>query len=159
MAAQNGKLIYYIGGDSAVLELVQPVLAASSAKIMTVGKIGAATVLKIATNAITAVTVKGLAEAVAITRAQGIEPQKLLEALEPNANYSGLIGMKLPAMIQQNFEAHFSLRNMLKDADFARDLAQQAGVKVTALDAMADAMRAQLDAGNGDKDFSVIGLQ
>jgi len=159
MAAQNGKIVYYIGGDTTLLEEVRNVLDASGTKIMHVGKVGDATVLKIATNAITAVTVKGLAEAVAITRAQGIEPQKLLEALEPNANYSGLIGMKLPAIIQQDFEPHFSLRNMLKDADFARGLAQQAGIQVTALDAMASAMRAQLDAGNGDKDFSVIGLQ
>jgi 3-hydroxyisobutyrate dehydrogenase len=157
MAAQNGKLVYYIGGDSASLDEVRTVLSASGTKIMPVGKIGDATVLKIATNAITAVTVKGLAEAFAITKAQGVEPQRLLEALEPNANYSGLIGMKLPAMINQDFEAHFSLRNMLKDADFARELASRSGIQVTALDAMADAMRAQLEAGNGDKDFSVIG--
>lgn len=157
MAAQNGKLVYYIGGDNALLDEVRTVLSASGTKIMPVGKIGDATVLKIATNAITAVTVKGLAEAFAITKAQGVEPQRLLEALEPNANYSGLIGMKLPAMINQDFEAHFSLRNMLKDADFARELASRSGIQVTALDAMADAMRAQLEAGNGDKDFSVIG--
>lgn len=158
MAAQNGKIVYYIGGDATLMAEITPVLNASGTKILHVGSIGDATVLKIATNAITAVTVKGLAEAVAITRAQGIEPQKLLEALEPNANYSGLIGMKLPAMIGQDFEPHFSLRNMLKDADFARALAAKANLQVPALDAMAEAMRGQLNAGNGDKDFSVIGL-
>ncbi len=157
MAAQNGKLVYYVGGDTALLDQVQPVLAASGTKVMHVGKIGDATVLKIATNAITAVTVKGVAEALAITRAQGVDPQKLLETLEPNANYSPLIGMKLPAMIQQQFEPHFSLRNMLKDADFALAMAQQSGVAAPALDAMAAAMRAQLEAGHGDLDFSVIG--
>ncbi len=159
MAAQNGKLVYYIGGDEGLLDQVRDILSASSTQIMHVGKIGDATVLKIATNAITAVTVKGVEEALAITRAQGIEPQKLLEALQPNANYSPLIGMKLPAIIHQNFEAHFSLRNMLKDADFARDLAAKAKLSVPAIDAMAAAMRSQLEAGNGDKDFSVIGLQ
>ena len=40
----------------------------------------------------------------------------------------------------------------------ARTLASQSSIPVPALDAMANAMRAQLDAGNGDKDFSVIGL-
>jgi len=159
MAAQNGKIVYYIGGDETLLDQVRDILSASGTQVMHVGKIGDATVLKIATNAITAVTVKGVAEALAITRAQGIEPQKLLEALQPNANYAPLIGMKLPAMIQQDFEPHFSLRNMLKDADFARDLAAKAGLSVPAIDAMADAMRSQLDAGHGDKDFSVIGLQ
>lgn len=159
MAAQHGKIVYYIGGDETLLDQVRDILSASGTQVMHVGKIGDATVLKIATNAITAVTVKGVAEALAITRAQGIEPQKLLEALQPNANYAPLIGMKLPAMIQQDFEPHFSLRNMLKDANFARDLAAKAGLSVPAIDAMADAMRSQLDAGHGDKDFSVIGLQ
>lgn len=159
MAAQNGKIVYYIGGDEALLDQVRDILSASGTQIMHVGKIGDATVLKIATNAITAVTVKGIQEALAITRAQGIEPQKLLESLQPNANFSPLIGMKLPAMISQDFEPHFSLRNMLKDADFARALAIKARLSVPAIDAMAAAMRNQLDAGNGDKDFSVIGLQ
>jgi 3-hydroxyisobutyrate dehydrogenase-like beta-hydroxyacid dehydrogenase len=159
MAAQNGKIVYYIGGDEGLLDQVRDVLSASGTQIMHVGKIGDATVLKIATNAITAVTVKGIEEALAITRAQGIAPEKLLESLQPNANFSPLVGMKLPAMIHQDFEAHFSLRNMLKDADFARTLAAKAKLSVPALDAMASAMRAQLDAGNGDKDFSVIGLQ
>ena len=157
MAAQNGKLVYYIGGDAGLMPLAEPVLKASSAKIMHVGKIGDATVLKIATNLITAVTVKGVQEAVALTQAQGVDPRKLLEAEEPNANFSPLIGMKLPAMIDQNFEAHFSLQNMLKDADFALALAEQKGLKLGALQAMADAMRTAKEAGKGDSDFSVIG--
>jgi len=157
VAAQNGKLVYYIGGDAGLMPLAEPLLKASSAKIMHVGKIGDATVLKIATNLITAVTVKGVQEAVALTQAQGVDPRKLLEAEEPNANFSPLIGMKLPAMIDQNFEAHFSLQNMLKDADFALALAGQKGLKLGALQAMADAMRTAKEAGKGDSDFSVIG--
>ena len=157
MAAQNGKLVYYVGGDAGLMPLAEPVLKASSAKIMHLGKIGDATVLKIATNLITAVTVKGVQEAVALTQAQGVDPRKLLEAEEPNANFSPLIGMKLPAMIDQNFEAHFSLQNMLKDADFALALAEQKALKLGALQAMADAMRTAKEAGKGDSDFSVIG--
>jgi 3-hydroxyisobutyrate dehydrogenase len=60
-------------------------------------------------------------------------------------------------MIDQNFEPHFSLQNMLKDADFARAIAAEGGVSIPALDAMAAAMRTKLDAGKGDADFSVIG--
>ncbi len=157
MAAQNGKIVYYIGGDEALMQRVMPVLQASAARIMHVGGIGDATVLKIATNALTAITVKGVQEALAITRAAGVEPRQLLTALEPNANFSPLVGMKLPAMLAQDFEPHFSLRNMLKDADFARAMAAESGVSVPALDAMAGAMRQKLDAGKGDCDFSVVG--
>ena len=158
-AAAAGKLVYYVGGEASLLEHVRPVLEASGTKIIHLGAIGDAMVLKIATNMISAITAKGIAEALAIVRSEGVEPQKLLEALEPNANYSPLVGMKLPAMISGNFEPHFALRNMLKDADFGRALAQAARLEVSALDATAAAMRKALDTGDGDLDFSVIGKQ
>ena len=156
-AAAAGKLVYYVGGDEGLLEKARPVLVASSMKIMHLGKVGDAMVLKIATNMLSAIAVKGIAEALAVVRSQGVEPQKLLEALEPNANFSPLVGMKLPAMIKQDFEPHFSLRNMLKDADFGRALARSAKLDTPAIDVTAAAMRNALEAGKGDLDFSVIG--
>lgn len=157
MAAQNAKLAYYVGGPAEVLETVRPLLEKSSAKILPLGGVGDAMVLKIVTNLVSSITMKAIAEAAAITASQGIPLEQLLAALEANANYSGLIGMKLPAVIKSDFEPHFSLRNMLKDADFARALAAQAHLDTPALEATAAAMRAGVEAGAGDLDFSVIG--
>ena len=157
MAAQNGKLCYYIGGSDLLLERARPVLEASAAKILPLGGIGDAMVLKIVTNLVSAVIVEAVAEAADITQAHGISLERLLEALESNANFSTLIGMKLPAIIKSDFEPHFALRNMLKDADFARELAAEAKLTTPALDCTAAAMRAGVDAGKGDLDFSVIG--
>jgi 3-hydroxyisobutyrate dehydrogenase-like beta-hydroxyacid dehydrogenase len=157
MAAQNGKLCYYIGGNDLMLERAKPVLEASAAKILPLGGIGDAMVLKIVTNLVSAVIVEAVAEAAAITKANDIPLERLHEALESNANYSTLIGMKLPTLIHGDFEPHFSLRNMLKDADFARELAAEAKLNAPALDCTAAAMRAGVDAGKGDLDFSVIG--
>lgn len=157
MAAQNGKLSYYIGGSDLLLERAKPVLAASAAKILPLGAIGDAMVLKIVTNLVSAVIVEAVSEAADITKANGIPLERLLEALEANANFSALIGMKLPAIIKSDFEPHFALRNMLKDADFARDLAAEARLKTPALECTAAAMRASVEAGHGDLDFSIIG--
>jgi len=157
MAAQNGKLCYYIGGSDLLLERARPVLAASAAKILPLGGIGDAMVLKIVTNLVSAVIVEAVAEAADITKANGISLERLLEALESNANFSTLIGMKLPAIIKSDFEPHFALRNMLKDADFARELAAEAKLSTPALECTAAAMRGGVEAGKGDLDFSVIG--
>lgn len=157
MAAQNAKLVYYIGGSAEVLERARPILEVTSTNMIPLGEIGDATVLKIVTNLVTSITVKAIAEAAAITHSQGIPLPQLLTALQNNANYSTLIGMKLPSIIANDFEAHFSLRNMLKDADFARELAAEGDLSTPALDCTAAAMRAGLEAGQGDLDFSVIG--
>jgi len=155
-AAAGGKLVYYIGGDEALLERVKPVLEASAAKIMPLGGVGDATVLKIATNLVSAVIVEALAEAVAITRANGIPAEKLLEALEPNANFSTLIGMKLPTIISGNYEPHFSLQNMVKDTRFALNMAREAGLDAPVLERTVAVMSGAVEAGKGDQDFSVI---
>lgn len=157
MAAQNGKLAYYVGGSDLMLERARSVLEASSAKTLPLGGVGDAMVLKIVTNLVSAVIVEALAEAAAITRANGISLERLHEALESNANYSTLIGMKLPAIMNGDFEPHFSLRNMLKDADFARELAAEANLASPAIDCTAEAMRRGVEAGQGDMDFSIIG--
>jgi len=157
MAAQNGRLCYYVGGSDLLLERARPVLEASAAKILPLGAVGDATVVKIVTNLISAVTVEALAEAAALTRAHGIPLEKLHEALEGNANHSQLIGMKLPAIMKGDFEPHFSLRNMLKDADFARELASEVGIAAPAIDSTATVMRRGVEKGEGDLDFCVIG--
>lgn len=157
MAAQQGKLVYYIGGASQWLERARPVLEASSSQILLIGEVADASLVKITTNLVSAVIIKALTEAAAITQKHGVPLERLLEALQSNANFSPLIGMKLPAMIAGDFDPHFSLKNMLKDADFARDLAREAGIDATVLEATAAAMRLKLDEGKGDFDFSVIG--
>jgi len=77
--------------------------------------------------------------------------------LKVNANYSTLIGMKLPGMMAGDFEPHFSLKNMLKDAEFARTLAAEKGIRAEVLDATAALMRERLREGKGELDFSVMG--
>jgi 3-hydroxyisobutyrate dehydrogenase-like beta-hydroxyacid dehydrogenase len=156
LAAQNARLVYYVGGDAAVLERARHVLEASSSQLMHVGAVGDATVLKLATNLLTAITVKGLAEALALTIAYGLDPARLQEALEPNANYSPLVGMKLNAMIQNAYEPHFSLKNMLKDANYALALGAEKGVSLMALAITADAMEVGVADGRSEEDFSVI---
>lgn len=157
LAAEKGELTYYISGADGELEKIRPVLEASSKKILRFGpRAGDATTLKIATNLVSGAVVSALAEALAITREQGVEPARLLEAFEANANCSPLITMKLPAMMASSYEPHFSLKNMLKDARYAQELAQAAELTTPVLDASAKAMEKSAFMGNGDRDYSCV---
>ena len=94
--AAGGLLNYYVGGDQNVLERVRPLLESSSNSITYLGQTGAATVLKIATNMISATTVAILAEALSVCETGGVELDKMSEAMKVNACSSGLSNMKLP---------------------------------------------------------------
>jgi 3-hydroxyisobutyrate dehydrogenase-like beta-hydroxyacid dehydrogenase len=156
MAAENGELTYYIGGDPKELEKASKILEVSSKKIMNFGKVGDATVIKIVTNLVSGAVVGAVAEALAITKSQDVEPEMLMQAFEGNANCSPLIKMKLPAMITAGYEPHFSLKNMLKDARYAQILAKEKDLSTTVLDASVKVMDKAAKAGKGDLDFSVV---
>jgi 3-hydroxyisobutyrate dehydrogenase-like beta-hydroxyacid dehydrogenase len=157
MAAEKGELVYYVSGDAREQEKAAPLLKCSAKKVLNFGtNVGDATVLKIATNLVSGSVVQALAEALAITRAQGLEGSQLLEAFQNNANCSPLITMKLPAMMTGSYDAHFSLKNMLKDARYAQELAKEKSLATPVLDAGTAAMESLDQAGRGEADYSVV---
>ncbi|HEX2749799.1 MAG TPA: NAD(P)-dependent oxidoreductase [Verrucomicrobiales bacterium] len=155
-AAENGQLTYYAGGPPKLVERMRPVLEASAKAVLYTGEVGTATVLKIATNMVSAVTVQALAEALGVVQAGGVPLEMFQQAMEHNANCSGLVRMKLPSMIRKDFTPHFSLKNMLKDARYALALAGQGNMEVPVLTSAAACMAGLEAAGRGDEDYSVL---
>jgi len=156
VAAGDGALVYFVGGDPEVLEHSRKVMEATSKEIQLLGPVGSATVVKIATNLISASTVQALSEALAITTANGIEPEVLIESVASNVCGSILASMKLPTMASGDFDTHFSLENMFKDSRFALELASQAGLETPGIAATSAAMEAGCKKGNASLDFSAL---
>ena len=155
-AAAKGALVYYVGGDPATLDASRALLEASSKEILYVGRVGEATVLKLATNMISAATIEVLSEALGLVTAAGIDPAKLSEAIAQNACGSTLTGMKLPTMIAGDYETHFSLKHMFKDAQYALSLGKRLGIELPALSTTASVMFRTMQKGHGDDDYSVL---
>ena len=129
-AAENGQIIYYLAGEKSDLDRAKPVLEASCKTLIYFDKFGDASLVKIATNMITAAIVQAATEALTITERAGIDAKKLVEAIQNNACRSGVSDMKLPAIITRDFDPNFSLMNMLKDSRLALDLAKSLGVQL-----------------------------
>jgi 3-hydroxyisobutyrate dehydrogenase-like beta-hydroxyacid dehydrogenase len=156
VAAGRKQLVYYVGGEPGVLERARPVLEASSRRILEVGGVGAAAVFKVVTNLIAAVSVQALGEALALVEKAGLDPERFAEALGENACRSGTLDLKLPKMRTGDYEPHFSLRNMLKDVDYALGMARECGLRLGATESVGDLMRSRLVHGEGEQDFAVI---
>lgn len=156
VASANGQLVYYIGGDAKLADQLESYLSVTSKKRLYCGAVGSATVVKLATNLISACTVQALAESLAIATSHGVSPDCLMEAVGENASNSVLAGMKLPMMITGDFEPHFSLSNMAKDSRYMLEFAQSAGLEVPAIAAVSKRMEELSATGLGDFDFSVV---
>jgi 3-hydroxyisobutyrate dehydrogenase-like beta-hydroxyacid dehydrogenase len=156
LAAEAGQLVYYIGGDAALAAEVDDYLSVTSKSRLPCGGVGAATVIKLATNLISACTVQAMAEALAIATRHGVPAECLIHAVSQNASGSPLAAMKFPAMAAGSYEAHFSLANMGKDSRYALALANAAQVETPAIAAVAQRMDELCDMGLGDLDYSVL---
>ena len=156
VASANGQLLYYIGGDSALAGEMESYLKVTGKGTLHCGGVGSATVVKLATNLISACSVQAMAEALAIATNHGISADRLIEAVSLNASASVLASMKMPTMAAGDFETHFSLSNMGKDGHYMLALAASAGLQTPAISAVSKRMDELIDSGLGDADYSVV---
>lgn len=156
-AAAAGKLVYYVGGNEAVLEKARTVLE-KSGKVLYLGTCGVASTIKVATNLVSAAVVAALAEALDVVRAEGVDESIFSQAMEANANRSALTDMKLATLAADDFEAHFSIKNMLKDMEIASAMMTNLpGRKsLPLLAAVVDKLRSASQQGKNDLDYSVL---
>lgn len=156
MASAAGQLVYYTGGDAELVDELKPYLSVTSRELLPCGGVGAATVVKLATNLISACTVQALSEAMAVATRHGVPADCFVKAVSENACASVLSGMKLPTMAAGDFDTHFSLSNMAKDSRYVLDLAARAEVEVPAISAVSSRMGELCDAGLADLDYSAL---
>ena len=156
MAAEAGDLVYYVAGDEAALKEGRPILEASSKEIITIGEIGQATAVKVATNIVTAASVQGAAEALALIQTVGLPLEKFVEAMRGNASNSKCLEMKLPKMIERNFHPHFSVKHMLKDIQIAIRLGLSHHLELAITAATRDRLLEQMQQGHEEEDYSVV---
>jgi 3-hydroxyisobutyrate dehydrogenase-like beta-hydroxyacid dehydrogenase len=156
IGAEKGELVYYVGGDEIALREARPILEASSKHVMVIGEIGQATAVKLATNIVTAASVQATAEALALIRSVGVSLEKFVEALRENASHSATIAMKLPKMVEGDFEPHFSVKHMLKDMEIAARLGSTHNLELSVTTATRDRLLEQVEQGRQDEDYSAV---
>ena len=156
LASASGQLLYYTGGDPDLAKQLESYLNVTSRGQLHCGQVGTATVVKLATNLISACTVQALAESLAIATRHGVAAECLIQAVSENASASVLTAMKLPMMAVGNYETHFSLANMAKDTRYMLALAASAGLETPGIGAVSKRMDELNADGLGDMDFSVV---
>src|SRR5437764_1618504 len=155
-AAEQGELVYYVGGTDEALREGRPILEASSKEVLHIGPVGQASAIKVATNMVSAASVQATAEALALVQAQGLPLEKFVEAMRINASYSGTLAMKLPKMLSRDFAPHFSVKHMLKDVQIASQIALSHYLDLGVTAAARDQLFEQMQWGHGDDDYSSV---
>jgi 3-hydroxyisobutyrate dehydrogenase len=154
--AEKGELVFMVGGARAVLDRVEPVLAAMGKRFFHLGPHGAGQTVKLAMNLILALEVDALAEAVALVAGAGLEAEQLIEVLQSSMARAPVLDIKAPMILEQRYAPSFPLRLMHKDLGLALELANQIGVPLPATAAAREIYNAVKGAAREDVDYAAV---
>jgi 3-hydroxyisobutyrate dehydrogenase-like beta-hydroxyacid dehydrogenase len=154
--AREGNLVFMIGGDGETLKAVEPVLKVMGKKFFHLGPNGAGQTIKLAMNAILALEVGAVAEAIGLVTRAGLAGEQLLEVLQASMGRSGLLDLKTPLMLKGEFKPSFPLRLMHKDLGLALDLANQLGVALPTTAAAREVYNHVKGEAKEDLDYSAV---
>jgi 3-hydroxyisobutyrate dehydrogenase len=123
--AQKGKLTIMIGGDSAVLDRVMPVLKSFGEKIVHCGAIGAGDALKAVNNAMLAIHIWSTAEGLATLKKLGVDPKVALDVINASSGRSNSSMNLIPErVLTRAFPRTFRLALLEKDIAIAAQVAR-----------------------------------
>jgi 3-hydroxyisobutyrate dehydrogenase len=161
--AAAGTLTFMVGGSTAQYEAVKPVLAAMGKNIVHCGDTGTGQVAKICNNLVLGITMAGVAEAMALGDALGIDPKVLAGIMNTSTGrcwsadtYNPYPGVIETAPSSRGYTGGFGTDLMLKDLGLANDAARGARQPVY-LGALAQQLYQTMSSrGDGKLDFSVV---
>jgi 3-hydroxyisobutyrate dehydrogenase-like beta-hydroxyacid dehydrogenase len=154
IGAQNGSLVFIVGGDEADIERLKPLFAAMGKKIFRMGETSKGQATKLAMNLQIALIFEGFAEALTLATKLGVDPGKLLSLIEATMVRSGVIDYKGPFVLARDFSPNFPLRLMHKDIRLTLEAAKEARVKLPALETVEEIYEMATEDGHKDLDYA-----
>jgi 3-hydroxyisobutyrate dehydrogenase-like beta-hydroxyacid dehydrogenase len=154
--AREGNLVFMIGGEEEALKEVEPILSVMGKKWFHLGRNGAGQTIKLAMNAILALQVGAMAEALALVQRAGLNGEQLVEVMQASMARSGVLDVKSPLMLKGDYKPSFPLRLMHKDLGLALDLANQLGVALPATAAAREVYNYVKGEAKEDVDYSAV---
>ncbi|HTR76653.1 MAG TPA: NAD(P)-dependent oxidoreductase [Gemmatimonadaceae bacterium] len=137
--AINGTLTVMVGGDATTLDEVRPVLDTFGAKIVHCGDVGAGDALKAVNNALLAVHIWSIAEALTTLAKAGVAPAVALEVINASSGRSNASMNLIPErVLTRAFPRTFRLALLDKDIGIAAAVARQHKVPSPVLQVTAD---------------------
>ena len=161
--AAAGTLTFMVGGSDADFDRAQPILAAMGKNIVHCGAAGNGQVAKVANNMLLGISMIGVAEAMALGVALGMDAKTLAGVINTSSGrcwssdtYNPFPGVLDNVPASRGYSGGFGSDLMLKDLGLATEAAKQVRQPVI-LGALAQQLYQSFSAqGHGSLDFSAI---
>ena len=156
LGAETGTLVTMVGGKPEALAVCQAAIATNAPRIIHMGASGTGQVAKACNQMCIVVNQMGVAEAMLVAERSGLDPQKLIDALQGGFAASRVLELQGPKMAARNFTGRIESRLHDKDIRIALELAQALGVDARASAVAADALDRLQQRGGGKLDSAAV---
>jgi 2-hydroxy-3-oxopropionate reductase len=155
--AESGTLACMIGGPADAVDACREVMAAFCKTITHVGAVGAGQTVKSCNQVAVAAAMVGVAEAIALARAQGVDPAVMREVLLGGTAKSFALEKHAPRIIAGEFKPGFRARLMRKDLRIALDTARAAGAVLPGAQVAEGLVSELCESGRAEWDWCAVG--
>jgi 3-hydroxyisobutyrate dehydrogenase-like beta-hydroxyacid dehydrogenase len=128
--ARAGTLSVMVSGEPAAVERLRPMISLWGRTLTVAGdKPGAAQVLKLTNNILSAVALAATAEAFVVGAKGGLDPEVMLTAINAGSGRNGATQSKFPdAVMTRSFDYGAEMHILMKDIDLAITQGEELGV-------------------------------
>lgn len=151
-----GTLSIMVGGEAVVFERVRPLVEVLGTNIVHVGEAGAGQVCKACNQVVVGATIAGVAEAILLARASGVDPARMREALLGGFAGSRILEVHGQRMIERDFTPGFKSRLHQKDMGIVLAAAQELGLALPGAAQVAQYLNALVGQGHGEHDSAAV---
>lgn len=154
VGAENGTLIFIVGGDETVIESLKPLFAAMGKQFFLMGDTSKGQAAKLVMNLQIALIYEGFSEALTLATKLGVPAETLLPLVQASMVRSGVVDYKAPFVMKRDFSPNFPLRLMHKDLRLALDAAKEARVKLPGLETVEEIYEMATEDGHENLDYA-----
>ncbi|KAH7007803.1 putative NAD binding NADP oxidoreductase coenzyme F420-dependent [Macrophomina phaseolina] len=154
--AERGELVGMLARDRNVVERVQGVFEAFTSKAVYCGQVGSALRMKYAAKLWNITMTAGLAEAVPLTRAQGLDTRAFAEVRNAGSMASPYSRVKVGKMLRMDWEGQALVRDCYNSTQLITAAGKEAGVELPLIEVCAEPYRQAKEAGMGEEDMGAL---
>jgi 3-hydroxyisobutyrate dehydrogenase-like beta-hydroxyacid dehydrogenase len=156
--ARAGTLSVMVSGDPASVERIRPMISLWGRTLTVAGdKPGAAQVLKLTNNILSAVALAATAEAFVMGAKGGLDPEVMLAAINAGSGRNSATEAKFPAsVLTRSFDYGAEMHILMKDIDLAIAQGEELGVPMWVCEAARLVFKHAMHKGASKQDLTAI---
>ena len=126
--AATGNISIFVGGERAAFERALPALEVMGRRILHVGPLGSASILKVVTNYLCSVHLVALGEALTVAKQAGMDLNRTFEAIRISSGNSFVHETESQVILNGSYNINFTMDLVVKDMSLFDGLAQRLNV-------------------------------